>query len=284
MSQPSEHTLPAAATPPAPAALPRPPRRRRTLAAWHWSALSLASLLLAWWALAASELLPALFLPSPVAVLGKLPALLSHGYMDATLQQHLLASLQRMLLALLAAVGIGVPLGILIGVFPRLRHWLDPIIEFYRPLPPLAYLPLIVIWFGIGEFSKVLLIFLAILAPVLIASSHGVASVHQLRRQAALSLGASRSQLLRYVILPGALPDILTGIRIGLGAGWSTLVAAELIAATRGLGFMVQSAAQFLATDIVLLGIIVIAVVAFALELGLRRLQRALTPWHGQAL
>ena len=84
------------------------------------------------------------------------------------------------------------------------------------------------------------------------------------------------------MILPGALPDILTGIRIGLGAGWSTLVAAELIAATRGLGFMIQSAAQFLVTDVVVLGIIVIALVAFALELGLRRLQRRLTPWHGQ--
>ncbi|MEQ6289396.1 taurine ABC transporter permease TauC [Vogesella sp. GCM10023246] len=279
MSQPAEHTLPAVD------AISHHRRlTRRPLAAWQWSSLSLASLLLLWWALSASELVPALFLPTPGAVLGKLHTLTSQGYMDATLQQHLLASLQRMLLALLAAVGIGVPLGILIGVFPLLRHWLDPLIEFYRPLPPLAYLPLIVIWFGIGEFSKVLLIFLAILAPVLIATSHGVASVHNVRQQAALSLGASRGQLLRYVILPGALPDILTGIRIGLGAGWSTLVAAELIAATRGLGFMVQSAAQFLGTDIVVLGIIVIALVAFALELGLRHLQRTLTPWHGKAL
>ncbi|SMF39665.1 taurine ABC transporter permease TauC [Pseudogulbenkiania subflava] len=279
MSQ-QEHVLP---VPTAPAA-----RQRtwgiRPLAPWQWSSLSIGSLLLLWWALSASGLVPALFLPSPAAVLTKLQSLVVQGYMEATLQQHLLASLQRMLLALLAAVGIGVPLGILIGVFPLLRHWLDPIIEFYRPLPPLAYLPLIVIWFGIGEVSKVLLIFLAILAPVLIATTHGVASVHSIRQQAALSLGASRGQLLRHVILPGALPDILTGIRIGLGAGWSTLVAAELIAATRGLGFMIQSAAQFLGTDIVVLGIIAIALVAFVLELGLRRLQRVLTPWHGKAL
>ncbi|SCK16582.1 taurine ABC transporter permease TauC [Vogesella sp. LIG4] len=279
MSQPSEHTLPAAATP-----VPASSSPRRPLAAWQWSALSIASLLLGWWALSASGLLPALFLPSPAAVAAKFHTLVTQGYMDATLQQHLAASLQRMLLALLAAVAVGVPLGILIGAFPLLRHWLDPLIEFYRPLPPLAYLPLIVIWFGIGETSKVLLIFLAILAPVLIATSHGVASVHHIRQQAALSLGASRRQLLWHVMLPGALPDILTGIRIGLGAGWSTLVAAELVAATRGLGFMVQSAAQFLGTDIVLLGIIVIALVAFSLELALRRLQRVLTPWHGKAL
>ena len=264
------------ATPPAPAG------RRWQPQAAHWAALSIASLLLSWWALTASGLIAPLFLPPPQAVLAKFGELLAGGYMDATLPQHLLASLQRMLLALLAAVVVGIPLGIVIGVFPLARHLLDPVIEFYRPLPPLAYLPLIVIWFGIGEASKVLLIFLAILAPVLIATAHGVASVSQLRQQAALSLGASRWQLLRHVILPGALPEIITGVRIGLGAGWSTLVAAELIAATRGLGFMIQSAAQFLVTDVVVLGIIVIALIAFALELGLRRLQQRLTPWHGQ--
>ena len=97
------------------------------------------------------------------------------------------------------------------------------------------------------------------------------------------SLGATRAQLIRHVILPSALPDILTGVRIGLGVGWSTLVAAELIAATSGLGFMVQSAAQFLVTDVVVLGILVIALIAFAMEMGLRALQRKLVPWHGLA-
>lgn len=101
--------------------------------------------------------------------------------------------------------------------------------------------------------------------------------------RAAQSLGASRAQLIRHVILPSALPEILTGLRIGLGVGWSTLVAAELIAATSGLGFMVQSAAQFLVTDVVLLGILVIALIAFAMEMGLRALQRKLVPWHGQS-
>ena len=265
-----------------PDTLPAAQRPRRPLSPTQWSLISIGSLTLLWWAITASGLVPALFLPPPGDVLAKFGTLVSSGYMDATLQQHLWASLQRIVLALLAAVAVGIPLGIAIGTYPRVRHLLDPLIEFYRPLPPLAYLPLIVIWFGIGELSKVLLIFLAILAPVLIATAHGVGSVSTVRQQAALSLGASRGQLLRYVILPGALPDILTGIRIGLGAGWSTLVAAELIAATRGLGFMIQSAAQFLVTDVVVLGIIVIALVAFALELGLRRLQRRLTPWHGQ--
>jgi taurine transport system permease protein len=257
-------------------------RTRRRLSPAQWSGISVALLLAAWWAVAASGRVPAVFLPAPQAVWLKLRLLTGTDYMGATLQWHLLASLQRIALALLAAAAIGIPLGIVIGVYPLARHLLDPLIEFYRPLPPLAYLPLIVIWFGIGEFSRVLLIFLAILAPVLIATAHGVGGGSPLRRQAALSLGASRWQLLRHVVLPEALPDIITGLRIGLGAGWSTLVAAELIAATRGLGFMIQSAAQFLGTDIVVLGILVIALVAFALELGLRRLQRAIAPWHDQ--
>jgi len=246
------------------------------------SSISLLTMLLGWWGLSHSGLIPALCLPAPEAVVGKLVTVSTQGFVDATLWQHLAASLQRIVLALLASVLLGIPLGVLMGVSPVARGLLDPLIEAYRPVPPLAYLPLIVIWFGIGELSKVLLIFLAVLAPVIIATSHGVAQVSRNRLRAAQTLGASRSQLLWFVILPEALPEILTGIRIGLGTGWSTLVAAELVAATRGLGFMVQSAAQFLVTDVVILGIVVIAVIAFALELGLRLLQRRLAPWHGQ--
>lgn len=204
------------------------------------------------------------------------------GFMDATLWQHLAASLTRIVLALLAAVVIGIPVGIAMGLSPTVRGILDPVIELYRPVPPLAYLPLMVIWFGIGETSKILLIYLAIFAPVAMSALAGVKSAQQVRIRAAQSLGASRAQVLWFVILPGALPEILTGLRIGLGVGWSTLVAAELIAATRGLGFMVQSAGEFLATDVVLAGIAVIAIIAFLLELGLRALQRRLTPWHGE--
>lgn len=204
--------------------------------------------------------------------------------MDATLWQHLAASLQRILIALIAAAFFGVTVGIAMGLSPTLRGMLDPLIELYRPVPPLAYLPLMVIWFGIGETSKVLLIYLAIFAPVAMATLAGVQGAKQVRLRAARALGANRWQVLWYVIVPGALPDILTGLRIGLGVGWSTLVAAELIAATRGVGFMVQAAGEFLATDVVLAGILVIALIAFTLELGLRALQRRLTPWHGEGL
>ncbi|MFC4859595.1 taurine ABC transporter permease TauC [Pseudomonas sp. MAHUQ-62] len=259
------------------------PRQRRPLSPLSISLLTLGSLLLAWWAVTTAGLIEPLFLPTPQAIARKGWVLLTQGYMDASLWQHLGASLGRIGLALLAAVLTAVPLGIAIGRNRIARGIFDPLIEFYRPIPPLAYLPLIVIWCGIGELSKVLLIFLAIFAPIAIATATGVRNVDPARLRAAQSLGASQAQLIRHVILPSALPDILTGVRIGLGVGWSTLVAAELVAATRGLGFMVQSAAQFLVTDVVILGILVIALIAFALELGLRALQRKLVPWHGQS-
>ena len=272
----------------APASLAQPssvaPVRKRAGLPTRWiSVLTLATLLLLWWAVTASELIEPLFLPPPAAVLQKGWLLATLGYMESTLWQHLGASLGRIGLALLFAVLTAIPVGIAIGHNRIARGILDPLIEFYRPIPPLAYLPLIVIWCGIGELSKVLLIYLAIFAPIAIATATGVRNVDSAKLRAAQSLGASRAQLVRHVILPGALPDILTGVRIGLGVGWSTLVAAELIAATSGLGFMVQSAAQFLVTDVVVLGILVIALIAFALEMSLRALQRKLVPWHGQS-
>ncbi|WP_323932047.1 taurine ABC transporter permease TauC [Aeromonas hydrophila] len=249
------------------------------------SLLTLCALLALWWLVARLGLISPLFLPPPAQVLQQFATLAGpQGFMDATLWQHLAASLQRILIALAAATLCGVTVGLAMGLSPTLRGMLDPLIELYRPVPPLAYLPLMVIWFGIGETSKVLLIYLAIFAPVAMATLAGVQGAKQVRLWAARALGANRWQVLWYVIVPGALPDILTGLRIGLGVGWSTLVAAELIAATRGVGFMVQAAGEFLATDVVLAGILVIALIAFTLELGLRALQRRLTPWHGEGL
>jgi taurine transport system permease protein len=277
----SSYEIPAVASD---AVATRPPVIARRNLSTRWiSGLTLVVLLLLWWAVTASGLIEPLFLPPPSAVLQKGWLLATSGYMDSTLWQHFGASLGRIGLGLLFAVLTAVPVGIAIGANRIARGVLDPLIEFYRPIPPLAYLPLIVIWCGIGELSKVLLIYLAIFAPIAIATATGVRTVDPAKLRAAQSLGATRAQLIRHVIVPSALPDILTGIRIGLGVGWSTLVAAELIAATSGLGFMVQSAAQFLVTDVVVLGILVIALIAFAMEMGLRALQRKLVPWHGQA-
>jgi len=271
-----------------PQAMNRPPVGMRASVRWLPAGglatlVSLAGWLVLWQAACAFELVPPLFLPPPGAVVDKFVSVARDGFVDATLLQHAAASLGRVGMALLVALATAIPVGLATASSPVIRGALDPLIEIYRPIPPLAYLPLVVIWFGIGEVSKILLIYLAMFAPIALATAAGVRRVAQDRIDAARSMGASRAQVLSLVVLPSALPDILVGVRIGLGAGWSTLVAAELVAATRGIGFMIQSASQFLVTDIVVMGIFVIAAIAFAFELVIRSLERALTPWRGKA-
>ncbi|MDN7673674.1 ABC transporter permease subunit [Burkholderia oklahomensis] len=258
-------------------------RRRLRVHAGHAAAIATWAVLVGgWWLAARFEWVSAVLLPSPEAVLRKLVTLSTEGFDDATLGQHLFASLSRMAAAFALAIATAIPVGILIATNRIVRGVVDPIVEFYRPIPPLAYLPLMVVWFGIGDASKILLIYLTMFAPLTIATAAGASGVSASRLRAAASLGATRFKLLRHVVLPSALPDILTGVRIALGAGWSTLVAAELIAATRGLGFMVYSASRFLVTDVVVAGILVIGAIALALEIGLRALQRRLTPWRAE--
>lgn len=262
-----------------PAAEPSPVRKWRLDSTLVISGLTIAALILLWWTAAWLELVSQVFLPSPVTVLQSVLTVATTGFVDSTLFEHTLASLGRIFGALAAALIIGVPAGLAIASSRLGKGILDPIVEFLRPLPPLAYLPLIIIWLGIGEASKITVIALAMLPPVIISTAAGVRSASKDHVNAARSFGATRWQVLRHVILPGAVPSILTGTRIALGAGWSTLVAAELIAATRGLGFMIQSAAQFLVTDIVIAGIFVIAIIAFLFELVARLAERLLVPW-----
>ena len=200
----------------------------------------------------------------------------------APLSTHIAMSLMRVVSAFALAAAIGIPVGLAMGVSPVARALLDPFIEFYRPLPPLAYLPLVIIWFGIGETSKILLIFLACFAPVALAARSGVLSASCDQINAARALGATRLQVVRHVILPAALPDILVGLRIGMGVGWTTLVAAEMVAATAGIGQMVLNASNFLRTDIVMMGIFVIGFFAVAFEFAMRWLERRLVPWKGK--
>ncbi|WP_027145721.1 ABC transporter permease subunit [Mesorhizobium sp. WSM3626] len=260
----------------------RPRPKRTGVSARMVSAVTILAVLALWTLSARLQLVSPVFLPSPLAVWNKFVMVTSDGFVDATLLQHVVASLGRVFAALVAAVLVGVPVGLAIGISTVGRGIFDPLLEFLRPIPPLAYLPLVIIWFGIGEPSKILVIAIAMLAPVALSTASGVRGVSRERINAARSLGATRVQVVRHVILPSALPSILTGLRIALGAGWSTLVAAELVAATRGLGFMIQSAAQFLVTDVVVMGILVIAAIAFVLEFTIRRIERVLVPWAGR--
>jgi taurine transport system permease protein len=244
--------------------------------------VTVIALLALWWVATHSGWIRPLFLPKPETILIAFQQAWEGAFDNNTLLGHFGWSMMRVFGAFALAIAIGVPVGIAMGVSRIARGIFDAPIEFYRPLPPLAYLPLMIIWFGIGELSKILLIFLACFAPVALAARAGVRSASQEQIQAALSMGATRYQVVRHVILPGALPEILVGLRIGMGVGWTTLVAAEMVAANSGLGQMVLNASNFLRTDVVILGIIVIGIVAYGFEMIMRRLEAWLVPWKGR--
>ena len=246
------------------------------------SVASILGIIFVWWLVTYMGWAKPLFLPSPGAVLGKFVDVWNKGFTNTSFLDHVGVSAARVFGAFLLACIIGIPLGLSMGMSPIMRGIFDPPIEFYRPIPPLAYLPLMIIWFGIGETSKVLLIFLSVLAPVALGARSGVKSAAIEQIHAAYSFGASRWQVMLQVILPSALPEILTAMRIGIGFGWTTLVAAEMVAATKGLGYMVLTASQFLQTSTVIMGIIVIAIIAYAFDLLMRFVERKLVPWKGR--
>ena len=246
------------------------------------SVVSISVLLLMWFVVTNLGLIKPLFLPSPQAVWQQFYEYLTGTANDKPLWQHFVASMLRVTVAFWAAFLTAVPVGIAMGVSRVARGIFDPPIEFYRPLPPLAYLPLIIIWFGIDETPKVLLIYLACFAPLALAARSGMKSAAQEQINAAYSMGATYGQVIRHVILPSALPEILVGMRIAIGFGWTTLVAAEMVAANVGLGQMVLNASNFLRTDIVIMGIVVIGVVAYAFDLLMRWVERRLVPWKGR--
>jgi taurine transport system permease protein len=246
------------------------------------SVVTMASLFTLWLVVTEGGWIKPLFLPTPSAVLAQFIDVSLNGFGGSTLLEHTMWSLYRVFGAFLLACLTAIPIGIAMGVNRVARGIFDPPIEFYRPIPPLAYLPLIIIWFGIGDMGKIILIYLAVFAPMALNARAGVRSVSLEQIHAAYSLGASRLQVIRHVILPSALPEILTGMRIGIGFGWTTLVAAEMVAATAGLGYMVLNAAEFLVTDVVIMGIVVIGILAFLFDLLMRWIEKKVVPWKGK--
>ena len=265
------------------------------------SAVTIIVIVFAWWLVTELKFIRPLFLPSPELVFAKFMKIscLNHywelllvnigmasevvveceGFSENALHQHILWSLYRVFTAFFLAVVTAIPIGIAMGMSRHARGIFEPPIEFYRPIPPLAYLPLTIIWFGIGDSGKIFLIYLACFAPLVISARAGVRSCSIEQIHAAYSLGASRSQVVWHVVMKSALPEILTGMRISIAFGWTTLVAAEMVAAKAGIGVMVLNAARFLATDIVFLGIIVIGLIAFFFDSLMRWIESILVPW-----
>ncbi len=246
------------------------------------SAGSIVLFFFVWWLVTFMGWVKPLFVPPPMAIVTKFFTIWDTGFTGTPFLEHVWISTVRVFGAFILACLIGLPLGLAMGMSPTVSGIFDPPIEFYRPIPPLAYLPLMIIWFGIGETSKILLIFLSVFAPVVLGARSGVKSAAIEQIHAAYSFGATRWQVMRHVILPSAMPEILTAMRIGIGFGWTTLVAAEMVASTKGLGYMVLSASQFLQTPVVIMGIFVIAVIAFAFDLLMRFVERRVVPWKGK--
>lgn len=246
------------------------------------SCVAVAAVLLAWLVVGEKKIIDPLLLPGPVEVLETSRALLVEGYRQVPLWQHVLVSLARAMGAFLAAVMTGIPLGLLMGRSSTLNAVFDPFVQFLRPLPKLALIPLVIVWFGIGEFSKFLLIYLSTFLAIVVSAAAAVQNVQEDRIRAAQSLGVSRTQLFRHVILPSALPELFTGVRVAIGIGWTTLIAAEMIASSSGLGWMVINASSYLRTDVVLLGILLLGGVGYLLDLALVTAQRRIVHWAGR--
>lgn len=242
--------------------------------------LTTVVLLLATWVfVTATGIANELFLPGPEAVWKAFVKAATKGYQGSTLLEHVGVSLWRILVAFAAATVIGIPLGILMGSSRNAAALLNPLIEFYRPLPPLGLYTLLVMWLGIGEESKLALLFLAALPGIIITTVQAVRSIDPTYIRAAQALGASRGVILREVYLPASGPTILAGMRISLGFTYTVLVAAEIVAATAGIGWMIWDAAKFLLSDVVIMGLIVLGFTGVALDMLMRWAGRLLMPW-----
>ncbi|MCV2871194.1 ABC transporter permease subunit [Defluviimonas sp. WL0050] len=224
-----------------------------------------------------------IWLPAPESVVSRFLEILNSGYRGSTLLEHLGYSLFRVVVGFICGAIVGIPLGYAMGLSDWFRGWFDPIVEFMRPVPPLALIPLVIIWAGIGETGKIILLFLAALWIMAIAARSGVSGVRITKIHAAYSLGATKPQIMRHVIVPNSLPDIFTGARVAMGVCWGTVVAAELVAAEKGAGMMIMVASKFQLTDIVIMGIILIGLIGFGIDILMRMAEKWLVPWKGRA-
>ena len=191
--------------------------------------------------------------------------------------------MQRLAIAFVLVLVTAIPLGLLSGYSSKVRAFFEPIVEFYRPLPPLAYYTILVLWMGIGNASKIALLFLAGFAPVYIACVSGVVRIREDYINGAKTLGASNRQIFFYVVFPAALSDIFTGVRTALGVEYTTLVAAEMVAAVSGIGWLVLDASNYLRSDIIFFGVILMGITGILLDQIIRFAERTIVHWKGKS-
>ncbi|MBI2193921.1 MAG: ABC transporter permease [Planctomycetes bacterium] len=241
-------------------------------------ALSLVFFLGLWEIAVRAGLISAFFLPAPSQVVQR------GGQMAAGHRPVLLgdvgSSARRVMAGFLLSALIGVPCGLVLGTSPWVRAAMNPVISILRPLPALSWIPLSIIWLGIGEKQKYAIVFMGCFASVLVYTTDATLRVNPTLRLAALNLGASRFQVLRHVILPGALPDILSGLKVVLAIAWTCVISAEMVGATGGLGFRIWTGKDLSDSSQVLVGMLCISVTVLVLDVAFRGLERLLLPWQ----
>lgn len=261
---------------------------------WTIRAFVLVSTLAAWWLITNLGLVRPLYLPSPGSVWSAFVQANSNhqiapgvdrvvrGEQNYFLWEHLLASLQRIGVGVGGAIIVGIPLGLMMATVKWIGIIIEPYLNFLRSLPPLGYIGLLIVWFGIGDTSKIWLLFLAAFPPITMATISGVRGVREDQINAVLTLGASKRQALINVMIPATLPEVLIGIRIAVGFAWTTVVAAELNNGIPGIGGLAYLSGTQLDTPLTIACIIVIGIAAVALDGLIKLAERILVPWRGK--
>ena len=229
-----------------------------------------------WYAVAYSGLVNPALIPTPHAVAAKAWELLR----TARLPLDILMSTQRVAIGVALGIALAVPVGFVLGWYRDVRRFMDPLLNFFRALPPIALIPLVIVYFGIGEPAKIVILFYASFFAGVIVMYEGIAQISPIYVRVARTLGATDVEIFRRVIIPLTVPHMLTALRVALGVAWATLVASELIAAQQGLGALIQNASSFFQLDIIYVGIISIGLIALTMDLALRAVTRRMVAWQ----
>ncbi|NNU81808.1 ABC transporter permease [Halovulum dunhuangense] len=241
----------------------------------------LAAFLGLWFGLTASGIVPNLFLPTPVEVFDRFTTLLDRRFAGATLPEHLAASFMRFAYGFLLAAVIGVPLGLLMGWFRLLDEIVSPIFDGLRFIAPIAWVPFAALWFGTGIGGPIMIIFAGAFPPCVINAYRGAKFVDPRLIEAANMLGTPNRRVITEILLPASVPSIISGLRVSAGLGWQSLVGAELIVASRGVGYMMVQGQANVSTTTVMAGMIAIGLVGLALDSALRLAERLILRRRG---
>lgn len=249
---------------------------------WLISVVTISVLLGLWVVITNLQLVPAVLLPS-LSKIGQTFIDLSHsGYGGTLLYVHYWFTMRRLFIAILFAILIGIPLGLLSGYVRWLNAMVDPLIQFIRPIPPLAYYTLLILWLGIGETSKIMLLFWAALPPIYISCFDAVQRIDAEYLQSAASLGANRRKIFFNIVFPVSLPDIFTGLRSAVGVAYTTIVSAEMIASSSGVGWMIIDSSHYLKSDVMFIGIILLGITGVLIDWLLKKMARRIVHWRGK--